>query len=87
MKKTIKLVWHPESPGMKMFVYRTWWQRLWRPKDFATLGEVLRHADKKLSLLDEREIKRREDLRNFNERDLDAQYPMRVDECYPTKLD
>lgn len=52
MKKQIKLVFHPESPGEQIFVYRTWWQRLWRPRDFATLGEAARHAEKGLSRID-----------------------------------
>jgi len=40
--KTKLILWHPESPGMKVTVYRNWLQRLLYPKDFATLGEVLR---------------------------------------------
>lgn len=75
MRKKVKLVWHPESPGMKMMVFRNWWQRLWRPKNFATLGEALRHAERGLSLLDERT----QNLKEFNTH--------QPDECYPTKLD
>ena len=51
MKERIMLVWHPESPGESFFVYRNWWQRLWRPREFATLSEAIRHAKKKLSRL------------------------------------
>jgi len=35
------LLFHPESPGMRIPVVRNWWQRLLYPKDFATLSEVL----------------------------------------------
>lgn len=32
-------LWHPESPGMKIWVSRTWLGWLFKPKDFATLSE------------------------------------------------
>lgn len=85
MRKQIKLVFHPESPGEQIFVYRTWWQRLWRPRNFATLSEAIRHADKGLSRISAN-WKRSgtiEDMKKFN---MD-QYPIDPDECYPTKLD
>lgn len=31
-------VWHPESPGMHVVVYRPWWKR--KGKEFATLREL-----------------------------------------------
>jgi hypothetical protein len=37
------ILWHPDSPGMKIPVVRNWLQRLFYPKDFATLGEVLKY--------------------------------------------
>ena len=33
-------VFHPESPGVRILVCRSFWQRLVRPKDFATYDEV-----------------------------------------------
>ncbi len=39
--KLIK-VWHPDSPGMKVWVLRNWIQDLIYPKYFATLGEARR---------------------------------------------
>lgn len=32
-------LWHPESPGVKVLVVRTWAGRLFKPDYFATLGE------------------------------------------------
>lgn len=32
-------LWHPESPGMKVLVVRTWIGRLLKPRDFATVSE------------------------------------------------
>jgi hypothetical protein len=32
-------LWHPESPGMKVLVVRTWIGRLLKPDDFATINE------------------------------------------------
>jgi predicted double-glycine peptidase len=37
------LLYHPESPGIKVPVVRNWWQRLLFPKDFATLSETLKY--------------------------------------------
>lgn len=82
MRKKIKLVFHPESPGEQIFVYRTWWQRLWRPKSFATLREAIRHAERGLSRI--------ESLKEFNENqqgDCKHHPPMIPDGHYPTKLD
>jgi len=39
--KTARL-WHPENPGDKVTVTRTWIGRLFKPSCFATLGEVLK---------------------------------------------
>ena len=35
-------LWHPESPGMKVTVTRTWIGRMCKPSAFATLSEALR---------------------------------------------
>lgn len=32
-------LWHPESPGVKVLVVRTWIGRLLKPRDFATIYE------------------------------------------------
>lgn len=37
------VLWHPDSPGMRVPVVRTWWQRLIYPTDFATIGESLKY--------------------------------------------
>ena len=37
------VVWHPESPGVKIVVYRNWFQRLIYPNEFATLSETIDH--------------------------------------------
>ena len=37
-------LWDPESPGMKVNVYRNWWQRLMFPEEFATIGEALKYS-------------------------------------------
>lgn len=37
------VLWHPESPGVRVPVVRSWWQRLFYPRKFATISEVLRH--------------------------------------------
>jgi len=39
MTKQILKLWHPDSPGMKVWVMRGWWARKFFSKDFATLGE------------------------------------------------
>lgn len=41
MKKIV--VWHPESPGIRIPVVRSILQRLFYPKEFATINEVLRY--------------------------------------------
>ena len=33
-------LWHPESPGIKVQVTRSWIGRLFKPAEFATLGET-----------------------------------------------
>lgn len=35
------LLWHLESPGMRIKVTRTWMGRMFKPADFATLGECI----------------------------------------------
>ena len=40
------ILYHPESPGMKVKVTRNWLQRLLYPKDFATLTEALKSYSK-----------------------------------------
>ncbi|MHB1125253.1 MAG: hypothetical protein ACYC0T_21395 [Ramlibacter sp.] len=35
------LLWHPDSPGVRVPVRRGVLGRLFKPRDFATLGEVL----------------------------------------------
>ena len=37
-------LWHPDSPGMKVLVVRGWLGRLFKPKEFATLGEAIDYA-------------------------------------------
>ena len=39
--KTAEL-WHPESPGMKVTVTRTWVGRLFKSPAFATFGETIK---------------------------------------------
>ena len=34
-------LWHPDSPGIKIYVVRGFWGRLFKPRDFATLGEAI----------------------------------------------
>jgi len=36
------LLWHPDSPGMKVPVVRTWWQQLLYNAEFATLSEAIK---------------------------------------------
>ena len=40
-KKKEMTVFHPESPGVKITVYRNGIQRLLLPRDFATLKETI----------------------------------------------
>ena len=41
--KTKKLIlFHPESPGMKIIVYRTFLGGLFKDSDFATLNETIK---------------------------------------------
>jgi hypothetical protein len=37
----VQILWHPESPGIKVKVMRSWIGRLIKPTAFATLSEVL----------------------------------------------
>lgn len=37
----VVLLWHPESPGVRVPVRLTWWRR--RRSGFATSGDVLRY--------------------------------------------
>jgi hypothetical protein len=41
--KTTSL-WHPESPGLKVKVTRSWIGRLFKPIAFATLNECIREG-------------------------------------------
>lgn len=75
------LILHPDGSGDSIIIYRTWWQKFWRRRKYATIGEAKRHAEKKLSRLEKSED-RVSDLRKFN-----MQNPMTPDECYPVKLD
>jgi hypothetical protein len=34
-------LYHPESPGCWVLVYRGFWGRLFKSRDFATLGEAI----------------------------------------------
>ena len=38
------VLWHPESPGMKVTVTRSWIGRLLKPTAFATLSEALKNS-------------------------------------------
>lgn len=33
-------VWHPESPGLRIWVERGFWGRVFKPTEFATLAEA-----------------------------------------------
>jgi len=37
-------LWHPESPGMKLTVTRSWIGRIFKPSAFATLSECLKNG-------------------------------------------
>lgn len=41
----VQILWHPESPGMRVYVIRNWWQKLFYPEEFATLGESIKYSD------------------------------------------
>lgn len=36
-------LWHPDSPGIRVWVIRNWLQRLLYPKHFATISETIRY--------------------------------------------
>ena len=38
------VLWHPESPGSKVKVTRSWIGRLFKPTAFATLNECMREG-------------------------------------------
>jgi hypothetical protein len=40
-RERLLLLWHPDSPGMRVPVRRGWLGRLFKPAEFATLGEVI----------------------------------------------
>lgn len=42
MARKLMQVWHPDSPGVTIWVARGWWERLFYPKEFATIAEVIR---------------------------------------------
>lgn len=39
--KKAYLVWHHDSPGVKVIVYRNWFQDFYQVKHFAGLGETI----------------------------------------------
>lgn len=41
LRPRITLLWHPDSPGMRVPVRLTWYRR--RPSGFATIGDTLRY--------------------------------------------
>jgi hypothetical protein len=41
-----EVLFHPESPGIKVNVTRSWMGRIFKPSAFATLGEVLKQKIK-----------------------------------------
>ena len=41
-------LFHPDSPGMRVEVERTWVGRLFKPLHFATLGEAIAQSKKRL---------------------------------------
>ena len=43
MLKAMRLL-HPESPGMRVLVVRGWLGHLFKPREFATLGEAIDHS-------------------------------------------
>lgn len=49
MKKVI-LLWHQDSPGMKVWVVRGFWGRLLRSKDFASVGEKTYNCKPRVAL-------------------------------------
>ena len=40
LKPRAEILFHPESPGIKVRVVRSWIGRLTKPEDFATLTEA-----------------------------------------------
>lgn len=42
MRGRLVEVWHPDSPGQRIIVWRPWWRR--KLKLFASLGEALRSS-------------------------------------------
>lgn len=46
-----EVLWCPESPGMRVMVYRSFIGRLFKSKHFATLGESIKHSNTKIGAL------------------------------------
>ena len=42
LRPKVAELWHPESPGKKVTITRTWLGRLVKPACFATLGECMK---------------------------------------------
>lgn len=63
MTLKIMQLFDPSSSGMKVWVMRGWWGRMFYPKDFATLGECKRYREL-TEVLDSYCVRR--DLRNTN---------------------
>jgi hypothetical protein len=41
-----EVLFHPESPGIRVNVTRSWMGRIFKPSAFANLGEVLKQKNK-----------------------------------------
>lgn len=41
-------VWHPESPGMRVWVVRGFWGRVFKPADWATLAEASEYTGRRI---------------------------------------
>ena len=50
MRGRLCTVWHPDSPGSRVTVWRPWYRFKWSP--FATLGEVTRSRRQTLDVTD-----------------------------------
>ena len=44
LKLKTELLFDPESPGVRLWVTRSWIGRMFKPTDFATLGESIRSS-------------------------------------------
>lgn len=47
-------VWHQDSPGIRVWVIRGFFGRLFRNKDFASVGEIFYYEKPELIIGDER---------------------------------